>query len=232
MKAILYFATISTVAHALPSPCPISCGPDSNCELVNVNGTRSFRFKPGFEPGSANHQKRFSSLDARQDAGDIDLKIVMGEYKMQWGCDVDILDAVAGSFDEKCGQEAGCDQSESKEFDVNKWEDDTTKPSGAKLKITMVGKYANSDVRGFLREALMTTINAPDSIEVDNEMWETMPPASAQHWGLSSESGDCAIKRFPKQVSLNRFEGIDLIDYVEIQAELEEPKRKLTATPL
>ncbi|KAI8633536.1 hypothetical protein F5Y19DRAFT_488993 [Xylariaceae sp. FL1651] len=232
MKTVLSFATILAVAHALPSPNPITCGPDSNCELLNVNGTKSFRFKPGFEPGSTNHQKRFSSLHARQDAGDINLKVVMGENKMQWGCDVDILDAVTGTFDEKCGPEAGCDQSEPREFDVKKWEDDMTQPSDAKLKITMVGKYANSDVREFLRGALMTTINAPDSIEVDNEVWRTMPSASGQHWGLPSESDDCAIKRFPNYVSLNRFQGIDLIDYVEIHVELEEPKQNCLAVSI
>ncbi|KAI0202297.1 hypothetical protein F4808DRAFT_71822 [Astrocystis sublimbata] len=230
MKAVSYFASVLAVAYALPSSSPAKCGPDSNCELVNINGTMSYRFKPDFAPGSSNHRRLFYSHAARQDDNDANLKVYMGKNKMQWGCDVDVLSAVTDSIDENCG-ESGCDEVAKMEFDVKKWEGDTSKPSDAKLKITTVGKFFDSDTRDFLREALRTTIS-DDSVEVEDAHWQTIPPPSGQHWGLPGESDDCAIKRFPNYVAINRFDGKNIKDYMEIHVELEKPEENCLATEI
>ncbi|KAI0512982.1 hypothetical protein F5B22DRAFT_612888 [Xylaria bambusicola] len=230
MKTTLCLSAIMAAAYALPSPSPAKCGADSNCELVNINSTMSYRFKSGFEPGSANHQKQFHPLPARQD-NDIELRVIMGKTMMQWGCDVDVGSAITGTIDDKCQPNAGCDPTQALEFDVKKWEGESEEPSDAKLKITADGKYYDQDIRDFLKSVLQMTVT-DDSVQVDEQEWVYTPPASGQHWGLPGDHGDCAIKEFPTYVAVVRFEDENMKDYMEIRAELVEPKENCLAASI
>lgn len=231
MRTELCFSMLVAAACALPSPAPVLCGPNSNCELVNSNGIKAYKFKSGMEPGSADHKKRFAhSLSARQESS-AELRVIMGEMRMQWGCDTDVGSEVSKALDEICGSTAGCDEGQKHSFGVKKWEGNDDKPTDADLNMKLSGKYYDQEVRDVLAKALLATIN-DQSVETDQQEWHVARSASANNWGGGDEYGDCAIKMFPNYVAVNRFEDGNLRDYMELEAELVEGEGKPPPKPL
>ncbi|KAH6657104.1 hypothetical protein BKA67DRAFT_532333 [Truncatella angustata] len=228
MRTQLFFATLVAVASAIPAPNPEICGPNSNCELVASNGTKAYRFKSGHEPGSHDYQKRFyeipgpRGLARRADA--VETKVVMGETRMQWGCDTDVQAKLRDSINAACKKEGGCDEGTPKSFDISKWEGTTKEPSDAKLNIRLEGKYSNEDARNALQEALEATVTG-DSVTTNDQKWIVRASASANHWGMSDRGGDCSEKQFPNYVAINRFESGNLKESMEFRAELVEGEK-------
>ncbi|KAI1813114.1 hypothetical protein GGS20DRAFT_497651 [Poronia punctata] len=223
MKTQLYYLSLLlfATAQALPSGTSMKCGPNSNCEMVNINGTRTYRFKSGMEPGSLDHTRRFQRRQDDEEQSGAELRVIMGEMRMQWGCDTDVGQAMADAISESCRATAGCDSGKTKGIEVAKWEGTRSEPSGATLNIKVEGKYYDEEVRDVFAEAMRATAH-DESVETEESKWLDEASPSASQWGLSDRGGDCAIKNFPNYVAINRFEDENLKDYMEIHAELVE----------
>ncbi|KAF7125235.1 hypothetical protein CNMCM5793_001413 [Aspergillus hiratsukae] len=118
MKAgipLLFFSSTALAALA-----PDLCGPDSNCEIVNIKGNKAYRFKKDMGPGSEDYISRFGNeteqtqkLTAR--SADIITSVNMGKTDMGWGCDDIIIEDILQELHWLCldGPENGmgaCDE--------------------------------------------------------------------------------------------------------------------------
>ncbi|KAI1861169.1 hypothetical protein JX265_009788 [Neoarthrinium moseri] len=212
----------------MPAPTSEICGSGSNCELLTVNGTKAYRFKRGFEPGSHDYQKRFYEMPgvqgvARRD-DKVETKVVMGETMMQWGCETDVQAKIKDAINSACRKEGGCDEGSPKSFDIRKWEGTSKEPSDAKLNIRLDGKYSNEKAKNALQEALQATAKG-DSVTTNDQKWIVRATPSGSHWGMTDRGGKCAEKQFPNYVAINRFENGNLRESMEFRAELVEGKK-------
>ncbi|KAK6063079.1 ankyrin repeat protein [Seiridium cupressi] len=221
MRVQLYISGLVAAASAIPAPNTEICGPGSNCELVNVDGVKRYRFKSGLEPGSHDYQKRFyetpvaASLGRRED--NVETKVVMGETMMQWGCDTDVESKIKDAIDSACKSERGCDEGSPKKFDIKKWASKSEEPSDADLNIRMDGKYSNQKARDALQEAMQATATG-DSVTADDKQWKTV---------ASGAGAKCSEEQFPNYVAINRFEDGNLKDSMEFRAELVEGEKTM-----
>ncbi|KAK9774073.1 hypothetical protein AB5N19_06935 [Seiridium cardinale] len=228
MRVQLYISGLVAAASAIPAPNTEICGPGSNCELVNVDGVKRYRFKSGLEPGSHDYQKRFfetpvaGSLGRRED--NVETKVVMGETMMQWGCDTDVESKIKDAVDSACKSEGGCDEGSPKKFDIKKWEGKSEEPSDADLNIRMDGKYSNQKARDALQEAMQATATG-DSVTADDQEWKIVASGAGSHAGVTDRGGKCSEKQFPNYVAINRFEDGNLKDSMEFRAELVEGEK-------
>lgn len=211
--------------------------------MVDTNGTKAYRFKRGFEPGSPAYEGRpaamapspSASLVGRGAKQGVHTTVVMGKTQMQWGCDTDVKDKIRAAAKALCPESGGCDRGSSQGWDVAKWEGDDAAPSGARLNLRLEGKYATRDSHDALLEALLATATG-DSAPTEKRKWLDRATESGSHWGLTSRGGECAVSTFPNYVAVNRFDGEDLMHSIEFHAELVEGESKsahlLTQIPL
>lgn len=219
----LFLAAASAFPAAVPAPETL-CGPDSNCEIVTINGTKSIHFKAGMEPGSADHFRRFYMHPRpRDEKSKAELKVIMGETKMQWGCGTDVKGSLKDAINENCRAEAGCDSGKKKNIKVDKWEGKSDEPTEAELNIRVDAKYYDQEMRDMLQKAMEAT--GDKGVEGKEEEWWVQRSASANHWGMSDQKGKCKVNNFPNYVAINRFEDKNLKDYMEIHAELVEGEK-------
>lgn len=240
MRFIQYLPVLFTAASALPalSTGPAVCGPTSNCEVVETNGTKAYRFKRGFEPGTPAYKKRLAmapsqgpSLFGREDQPrGINTKVVMGKTQMQWGCDTNVKDKIRDAAKELCSESGGCDNGSDKGWDVDKWEGDDAAPSGAHLNIKLEGKYASKDAHDALLEALLATAT-DEAAKTEKKKWVDEATASGSHWGLTTRGGECSVTTFPNYVAINRFDGEHMLHTIEFHAELVEGECKPSYLP-
>jgi hypothetical protein len=155
----------------------------------------------------------------------VETKVVMGETRMQWGCDTDVLATLRDAINAACKKEGGCDEGTPKSFDIHKWEGTSSEPSDAKLNIRLDGKYADQSARDAQQEALQATVT-DDSVTTDQQKWVIHASGSAIHWGMTDRGGDCAEKQFPNYVAINRFDNNNLRETMEFRAELVEGESK------
>ncbi|KAK8061983.1 hypothetical protein PG994_008349 [Apiospora phragmitis] len=151
MQLILYLAALFTAVSALPAFNANAdvCGPTSNCEVVDTDGTEAYRFKPGFEPGSPAYENRLVLAPSRPSGGaslfnareaKTHTTVVMGKTQMH------------------------------KSWDVDKWEGDQKAPSGAQLRLKLEGKYATKNSHDALLEALLATAT-DESAQTEKKTW-------------------------------------------------------------
>ncbi|KAI1264518.1 hypothetical protein F5Y18DRAFT_428147 [Xylariaceae sp. FL1019] len=223
MKITLSISLLLAAASAMPSPNTRTyCGPSSNCEIVNNNGTVSYRFKDGMEPGSADYKSRFSSHSKRQDGGP-ELKVVVGETKIQWGCGVDVKGTIRDAIAEHCtGNGGACDSGTPSTLDTTTWTSEYSEPEDGTLSITVMGSYLDQDTLDLLSNATQAVPGTDGAVEVNEMQWAQAPTGSGGQWGQQGTSGSCTEMIFPNYVSVNRFDDGNLRDMIEIDATLTD----------
>ncbi|KAL4936490.1 hypothetical protein BDV06DRAFT_204903 [Aspergillus oleicola] len=219
MKAgipLLFFSSTALVAAALAHQ-DLCADPDSNCEVVTINGNKAIRFKADMGPGSEDYTARFGNnqtaqtLEAR--AEDIVTSVNMGKTDMGWGCDDIIIEDILQELHWLCldGPENGqgaCDEGSAHHMDVG-WVSNSEYIL-AELTITAEGTYPS-----WAKHAFINGLRA-------------IPPAGAVHteeifytdhdW-LDPSSELCAMRRFPNWVQIAKNEGNSLVGYMEFSAE-------------
>lgn len=204
------------------------CGPNSNCELVNINGVESYQFRPGYEPGTDDYRARFPTLTKRQSPGTGDLwtKVTIGRTRIQYGCDANVWEEIRGALDENCVN--ACDAGTPKQVQRQQWENSQKKPTDATLSIKTSGSFLNEVKRATLADALLRTIR-PDTVTQTPSTWRERHTPSANNRGMIDTEGQCIITTFPNFVSVERFRGDDLQDRLQIDAEFVEVKKECLA---
>ncbi|KAL6849290.1 hypothetical protein ACO1O0_008826 [Amphichorda felina] len=192
------------------------CGPDSNCEFVDVSGRKTIRFRENMGPGSDDYVTRFGNkeeqmrrLRARK-GDDIKTKVTIGENEIPWGCRSDIVveDWIREGLDELC-KDNGCDEGSDKKFDSEYVVVESL--DEADLIITAEGIYPD----GFKDNFIDAMAAIPPSGAV------TWKEKDYVIWGAVASPTTCDSPRFANYVQVSKFEGdTNLVGHMEFKAEL------------
>lgn len=219
MKSYILITVLAaaTAIMALPTGAgPDVCGPNSNCEIKEVDGEIAYVFKEGMGPGSSDYQKRFVALPEGSLARRAEIKttLYISKQKMEWGCRASVYNAVANTIENKCHGDVGTCETWSKSTFPVQW----VKKSGhgipveRELGINVDGVYPDTAARDNLKQAILATINY-DTTEERNIRWESA--SKSQNLG-----GLCPMKLFANSVAVTRFENGNMKDNMKFEAKM------------
>ncbi|KAL4969312.1 uncharacterized protein BDV14DRAFT_196139 [Aspergillus stella-maris] len=212
------FSTIALITAALGNR-DLCSDPNSNCDVVTINGNKAIRFKPDMGPGSEDYTLRFGNSSTQQQstlesrANEIITSVNMGKTDMGWGCDDIIIEDILQELHWLCldgpeGGQGACDEGSAHKMDVG-WVTNSEYVL-AELTIRAEGTYPS-----WAKHAFIDALRAipPSGAVHTQDIWYT------DHDWLEPSSEVCAMRRYPNWVQISKNEGNGLVGYMEVFAE-------------